>query len=224
VVSLPVFRGSGLTRAALRGGQFVPAFTAADTATAVAETARDRPGLVYCYSSDLDLIGHVRGTRSDAWSAQLELIDRGVQMLEDRLPRGTRLLVTGDHGMVDVPEAAKIDYDGEPVLREGIEILAGEPRARYLHVVPGELDAVWSRWTQLLGTSIELVTRDDAITRGWYGPVVNERARDRIGELIAIAVSDTAIVRRKTESRSSTLIGHHGAVTDAEMLVPLLSN
>lgn len=224
VVSSPLFRDSGLTRAALRGGEFIASFTAADTATLVGDTARSRRGLVYCYSSELDLIGHVRGTRSDAWLAQLELIDRGVRMLSDRLPPRTRLLVTGDHGMLDVPEDAKIDYDSAPFLKEGVEILAGEPRARYLHVAQGELDAVRSRWTQALGNRIELITRDDAISRGWFGPVVSEQARGRIGDLIALAVSDSAVVRRKVESRTSTLVGHHGAMTDAEMLVPLLSN
>jgi predicted AlkP superfamily pyrophosphatase or phosphodiesterase len=224
VVSSPLFRDSGLTRAALRGGHYVAAFTAADIATLVADTARHRRGLVYCYSSDLDLIGHVRGTRSEAWLAQLELIDRGAQLLFDRLPRGTRLLVTGDHGMVDVPEDAKLDYDGEPALQEGVELIAGEPRARYLHVAQGELDAVRARWTQISGSRIELLTREEAISRGWFGPVVTEAARDRIGDLIALAVSDVAVVRRKAESRSSALIGHHGALTDAELLVPLLSN
>ena len=224
VVSSPMFRGSGLTRAALRGADFVGSFTAADTATLVGDTARNRRGLVYCYSADLDLIGHVRGTRSDAWLAQLELIDRGVRMLSDRLPPATRLLITGDHGMLDVPEDAKIDYDSEPILKEGIEILAGEPRARYLHVAPGELEAVRTRWAEALGNRIALITRDDAVSRGWFGPVVTEQARGRIGDLIALATSDSAVVRRKVESRTSALIGHHGAMTDAEMLVPLLSN
>jgi predicted AlkP superfamily pyrophosphatase or phosphodiesterase len=224
VVSSPMFRGSGLTRAALRGGDYLAAFTAADTATLVGDTARNRRGLVYCYSPDLDLIGHVRGTRSDSWTAQLELTDRGVRMLSDRLPPGTRLLVTGDHGMLDVPEDAKIDYDSEPTLKEGIEILAGEPRARYLHVAQGELEAVRARWTETLGDRIDLITRDEAISHGLFGPVVSEQARSRIGELIALATSDSAVVRRKVESRTAALIGHHGAMTDAEMLVPLLSN
>jgi hypothetical protein len=88
----------------------------------------------------------------------------------------------------------------------------------------GELDAVRSRWTQALGNRIELITREDAISRGWFGPVVSEQARGRIGDLIALAVSDSAVLRRKVESRTSTLVGHHGGMTDAEMLVPLLSN
>ena len=223
VVSAPALRDSGLTRAALRGGQLLRAFTAADTATVAAAAAKARGGLIYCYYSELDLIGHVHGCRSDAWRAQLRLVDLGAQLLADALPPGTRLLVTADHGMVDVPETAKIDYDSEPALQEGVDLLAGEARVRYLHVAPGELDAVRARWAEVLGDGMALLTRDEAISHGWFGPDVGEPARQRIGDLIAVSVSELAVVRRKAESRNSSLVGHHGALTDAELLVPLLS-
>lgn len=222
VVSAPAFRTSGLTRAALRGGQYLPAFTAADTATVVAETARTRRGLIYCYIADLDLIGHVHGCRSEAWRVQLELIDAGARLLADRLPAHARLLVTADHGMLDVPEHAKRDYDDEPLLREGVELLAGEARVRYLHVAPGQLEAVRSRWTELLGDGMALLSKEEAIARGWFGTAVSDAARSRIGDLIAMSVSELAVVRRKAESRNASLVGHHGALTDAELLVPLL--
>jgi predicted AlkP superfamily pyrophosphatase or phosphodiesterase len=223
VVSAPLFRESGLTRAGLRGGQYVPAFTPADTATLVAGLARARRGLIYCYSADLDLIGHVRGCRSEAWPAQLELIDRAARMLFDRLPANARLLVTADHGMLDIAENAKVDYDNEPQLSEAVDLIAGEPRVRYLYVAPGELEAVRTRWRQVLGDRVQMLTRDEVISRGWLGPVVSDEARARIGDLTALATSELAIVRRTAESRSSTLIGHHGGLSDAELLVPLLS-
>lgn len=223
VVFAPMFRDSGLTRAALRGARYGRAFTAADTATEVATAARARGGLIYCYIADLDLIGHVHGCRSEAWLAQLELIDHGARLLADRLPRHARLLVTADHGMLDVPEAAKVDYDAEPLLKQGVDLIAGEARVRYLYAAPEELDAVCARWGQVLGDRVALLSRDEAIGRGWFGPVVSEQARRRIGDLIAVAVSEVAVVRRKAESRSATLVGHHGALTEAELLVPLLS-
>jgi predicted AlkP superfamily pyrophosphatase or phosphodiesterase len=224
VVSAPAFRGSGLTRAALRGGQYLRAFTAADTATVVADTARTRGGLIYCYIADLDLIGHVHGCRSEAWRVQLELIDAGARLLADRLPAHARLLVTADHGMLDVPEHAKLDYDAEPLLREGIELLAGEARVRYLHVAPGALEAVRARWTDVLGDGMAMLSKEEAIARGWFGPSVSDAASARIGDLIAVSVSELAVVRRKAESRNASLVGHHGALTDAELLIPLLSN
>ncbi|MEO6502661.1 MAG: alkaline phosphatase family protein, partial [Jatrophihabitantaceae bacterium] len=223
VVSAPMFRDSGLTRAALRGGQYGRAFTAADTATEVAKAARTRRGLIYCYIADLDLIGHVHGCRSQAWLAQLELIDHGARLLADRLPPGARLLITADHGMLDVPESAKVDYDAQPLLKQGVDLIAGEARVRYLYAATAEIEAVRTRWADVLGDRVALLSRDEAIARGWFGPTVSEQARHRIGDLIAVAVAQVAVVRRKAESRSATLIGHHGALTDAELLVPLLS-
>jgi hypothetical protein len=69
-----------------------------------------------------------------------------------------------------------------------------------------------------------VLTRAEAIGHGWFGPDVSEPARRRIGDLIAVSVSELAVVRRKAESRNASLIGHHGALTDAELLVPLLSS
>jgi predicted AlkP superfamily pyrophosphatase or phosphodiesterase len=224
VVSAPLFRDSGLTLVALRGGDYVDAFTAADTAVRVSEAARSRAGLIYCYSSELDLISHVRGCRSETWRAQLQMIDRGAQLLSERLPDGARLLVTADHGMVDIAETDKIDFDHSPELSEGVDLIAGEPRVRYLYVAAGQLESVRARWTEALGDRVALLTRDEVIERGWFGPTVSEAARERIGDLVALAIADVAIVRRKAESRSSLLIGHHGGLSSAELLVPLLSN
>jgi Type I phosphodiesterase / nucleotide pyrophosphatase len=223
VVGAPALRASGLTRAVLRGAQYVPALTAADTAVRAGQTARACGGLLYCYSPDLDVIGHVYGCRSAAWRAQLELIDHGARLLADALPPGARLLVTSDHGMVDVPDAAKVDYDGLPALRDGIELVAGEARMRYLHVAAGQLDAVAARWAEILGEGAVLLTRDEAIGRGWFGPVVSDQARARIGDLIALATASVAVVRRKAESRSAALFGLHGGLSSAELLSPLLS-
>jgi predicted AlkP superfamily pyrophosphatase or phosphodiesterase len=223
VVSSYAFRGSGLTRAVLRGGTYVPVFTAADTVTAVSAAVRGPgPSLVYCYNGDLDLIGHGLGCGSEAWRVQLALIDRAVELLAERLPSATRLLVTGDHGMIDVPEHAKIDYDEDPVLSADVELIAGEGRVRYLHVAAGYLEQVHDRWREKVGDRMAVLTRDDAVGRGWFGPTVSPTAYGRIGDLVVVSTSDTAVVRRKAEPLLSRLRGHHGALTDDELLVPLL--
>jgi Type I phosphodiesterase / nucleotide pyrophosphatase len=223
VVSYYAFRDSGLTRAVLRGGSYLPVFTAADTATTVAAAARSgRPSLIYCYNSELDLIGHGRGCHSETWRLQLTLIDRAVQLLAERLPPDALLLVTADHGMVDVPEQAKIDYDAEPALSDGVEVIAGEARARYLHVAAGRLAEVRRRWQDRTAGSFAVLTRDEAIERGWFGPVVGPVARQRIGDLVVLATGPGAIVRRRAEQRISAMIGQHGALSEDELLVPLL--
>ncbi len=223
VVTHHSFRKSGLTRAALRGGTFVASYTAADAIAAVATAARGRrPNLGYCYNGDLDLVGHVHGCESEAWRIQLALLDRVLEMIATRLPPDTRLLVTGDHGMVDVPDHAKIDYDATPALSDDVETIAGEARARYLHVPAAKLDAVLRRWRDELGDRMLIVTRDEAVAAGWFGPTVEAEVLCRIGDIVAVSTTDVAVVRQRVEPLLSRLRGQHGALTEDELLVPLL--
>jgi predicted AlkP superfamily pyrophosphatase or phosphodiesterase len=223
VVSAHAFQGSGLTRAVLRGGSYLPVFTAADTATTVAAAARTgRPSLIYCYNSELDLIGHGRGCHSETWRLQLTLIDRAVRLLAERLPADARLFVTADHGMVDV--TAPIDYDAEPALSQDVRAIAGEGRVRYLHVEPGRLAQVRQRWLDRAGDSLVVLTRDEAIERGWYGPVVDPVAERRIGDLVVLATGSAVVVRGRAEPRLAAMIGQHGSLTEDELLVPLLQH
>jgi hypothetical protein len=224
VASSRHFEGSGLTRAVFRGGQYAGIVSGGDS-VAVAASAADRGhrSLVYCYISELDLIGHVRGPESEAWVAQLALVDRQAEALAARLPQGTTLLVTSDHGMASMPAQATIDAD-EPgsVLRDGVVALAGEPRMRHIHVRPGATDDVLAAWSAVVGDRAWLLTRAQAIEAGLFGPVVVAAAEGRIGDVLCVARDDLGIVQRRRESRLSTMPGHHGSLTDIELLVPLL--
>jgi predicted AlkP superfamily pyrophosphatase or phosphodiesterase len=217
-------RSSGLTRAVLRGGSYRSTSTLGDWVSTVAgATVGPAPTLVYAYIGDLDLVGHKHGPSADAWRIQLSLIDRAVEMLAARLPAETRLLVTADHGMVDVPESAKIDYDDTPELAEGIVQLAGEARARFIHVAPGQQTAVRDRWTHRLGGAVQVLAADDVLSSGWLGPTVSATARARAGDLLAVSLGQTTVVRRRAEHHLAAMRGHHGALTEEELLVPLLS-
>jgi hypothetical protein len=225
IVSARSYEGSGLTRAVFRGGGYHGTVAAGDAvATTVDLADRGHRSLVYTYISDLDLVGHVRGPASDAWVAQLELVDRQVEALAARLPAGTTLLVTADHGMAAMQqdETVDADADGSP-LRDGVVAVAGEPRMRHVHAVPGAAADVQATWAAMLGDRAWVLSGDAAVDAGLFGPVVTPLARSRIGDVLAIARGGAGIVQRRRESLSSMLPGHHGALTDDELLVPLLS-
>jgi hypothetical protein len=219
------FEGTGLTRAALRGGRFAGSVSWGDTVALAADAAeRGNRSLVYCYAAELDLTGHVRGAGSDAWLAELSLVDDLARQLADRLPGDARLVVTADHGMVTVPDAGRVDYDAAPALREGVARLAGEPRVRYVHARRGAADDVLAAWREELGDRMWVGSRAQAVAAGLFGPGVSPVAERRIGDVVAIArTPDVAVVRRGVESTLSSLPGQHGALTDDELLVPLLT-
>ena len=218
------FEGSGLTRAVLRGGAYRGSVSPGDAvATAVARSRAGRRSLVYCYTPDLDLTGHVRGVDSEAWRSQLRLVDGFAEELAARLPSDAVLHVTADHGMVDVPDEARVDFDTTPELQEGVHAVAGEPRARHVHTVPGATADVLARWRAVLGERMWVATREQAVAAGLLGPVVSTAARARVGDVVAVATGEVAVVRRSVEPFFSSLLGQHGALTDDELRVPLLS-
>jgi hypothetical protein len=218
------FDGSGLTRAVLRGGSYRGAVSPGDTVAQAATGSRaGGRSLVYCYTADLDLTGHVRGVDSEAWRTQLRLVDGFAEELAARLPRDAVLHVTADHGMVDVPSETKLDLDARDDLREGVRAIAGEPRARHVHAVAGAADEVLARWQQALGDQMWVGSRADAVAAGLFGPLVTPQAAHRIGDVVAIATGAGALVQWQSDAMFSALVGQHGALTDDERLVPLIS-
>ena len=134
-VSLPQFSTSAMTEAALRGGRFITGTTSHARTDAAAEAmAGAGPSLMYFYVNELDKAGHRHGCQSPQWEHQLEELDATVRRLSATLPAGTTVLLTADHGMVDVPESQRIDYSAEPALLAGVRHTAGEPRMVHLYL------------------------------------------------------------------------------------------
>ncbi|MBY6366436.1 alkaline phosphatase family protein [Rhodococcoides corynebacterioides] len=211
---------SGLTRAVLRGGEFAASVSAGDlVARTVSALGRGDRSLVYSYWSELDLTGHVRGPSSDAWSHELRQVDSIVEAVAARLLADAALVVTADHGMVDV--ADRVDVDTTPALSQDVTMIAGEPRARHVFARSGAASDVADRWQATLGEDYLVIGRDDAIDRGWFGPVRPAVART-IGDVLALALGSGAVVRSGAEPNQSALLGHHGSLTKAEVRIPLL--
>lgn len=217
------FADTGLTRAVLRGGRWGGTLAEGDAVARAAQAVEvGHRSLVYVYVSALDLVGHMRGPDSDAWLAQLAIVDRIAAELADRLPAEARMFVTADHGMVRLPEEAKVDFEASPTLQDGVHALAGEPRMRHVHTRPGARDDVLATWTSTLGGGWHVLTGDEGVALGMFGPVVTDAARRRIGDVLALALADGGVVERRRSPRLSAMPGHHGSLTDDEVLVPLL--
>jgi hypothetical protein len=221
VVSGAEFTGSGLTRAALRGGRYVGVHGVGDLAAQVRATVSDG-GFCYGYHADLDLMGHVYGPGSPAWRMELRQVDRLVESVVEGLPPGGLLAVVADHGMVAVGSAGIIDIDSATTLLDGTAAIGGEPRARHVYVRDGAGADVLATWREALADHAWVLSRDEAIVAGWFGGPVDDRVRPRIGDIVAAAKGQAALVRRTVEPMESALIGHHGSLTTAEQRVPLL--
>ena len=220
VVSARRFKNSGLTRAALRGGEFRGVTALGDLAAEMV-TALRGPGLrlVYGYHADLDALGHEYGPGSLPWRMQLGAVDRLAALVAENLPSDAVLAVTGDHGMVTVDR--RVDADTHPDLQRDVDLLGGDPRSRLVYARRGAAADVLATWREVLGDGALVVSQEEAVAHGWFGPVT-KRAADRIGDVVVVARGGTAVVRSAAEPGLSLLPGQHGALSAEEQWVPLL--
>ena len=217
------FDGSGLTRAALRGQVVSAMVDESDEQDRITRTvAASRQGshsLVYVYERMLDHTGHALGVAHDAWGQQLSRIDAFLGRLREALDDDVVMLVTGDHGMVDVPTERRIILEEHPELLQGLAALAGEGRFRQLYT--DHPDGVAERWAELLGDRAWVRRRDEALDQGWFGENPDPAVTGRIGDVVVAMRQDWALMSTTLPGELG-LVGMHGSLTAAEMLVPLL--
>lgn len=217
------FAKTGLTRAGLRGSRYAGSDSLGEVAAeATAALRATQRAYVFAYHADLDATGHRVGCASESWRLHLGQVDRLVEQIAERLPADATLYVTADHGMVDVTD--RVDVDAYPELFDGVTLLGGEPRARHVYARPGAAAHVTAAWRELLDGRAWVVTREEAIAAGWFGPISDGfDVTGRIGDVLAVPYGATGLVALQREPKVSRLIGMHGSLAPSDLLVPLLT-
>jgi len=219
VVNQRRFARTGLTRCSQAGVPFVGVSDPAERLDAVAD-ASDRPAatVVYAYEPRLDHTGHGEGVDSDAWRETLAIVDRELAELRQELPKDVAMVVTADHGMVDLPDRGRFDVDERPELLEGVALLAGEARFRHLYTSAGREAEVADLWREALGDRAVVALRDEV---DWFGPI-DPAVRGRFGDVLVASLGDFGVFSSRRFTVELGLRGFHGSVTEAETSIPLL--
>ena len=218
------YENSGFTRAVFRGAQYKGANLVADLISETKLALHKAPSFVYLYVNDLDTAGHSDGVGSEKWIAALSMIDQMVSQLMKEVPKGTRIWVTSDHGMINVQEKIVIGLDNS--LMQGVSVVAGEPRARHLYLdsdSPTARAETASLWQEYLQDKALVLTREQAISSNLFGAEVSADALDRMGEVIAIARGGLVLLDADRVDKEGAMVGHHGADSDIESQVGLLT-
>lgn len=215
------YEDTGFTRAVFRGATYRGANLYPDLVSECITALSQTPAFVYLYVNDLDVAGHVAGYGSDKWLETLKMIDNLVGKIRERLPKGTRLWITGDHGMLNAGEKIVIGRDN--LLLTEVSEIAGEPRARHIYLARPEISKeIAELWRSELSGKANIYTREEAINQNLFGQPVSRNFAERIGDVIAIANKDEILIDPAREKLESAMVGHHGGLTDIESSVPLL--
>lgn len=219
-VGVAAYAASGFTRATLRGADFVAAETPGERVEVAYDLAERNPGaVVYCYLPEADKAGHRYGLDSAQWVSALEEIDAA---LSRRVPPGVGVVVTSDHGMLDVPAHRQIVLEAEHL--SGVRHIGGEPRMLHVYVDPDvDAAAVARRWARDLDGLADVGAREEVIASGLFGPRVTDAAASRIGDLLVVARGNGAVYDGTAQDqRGRGMVGQHGGLTPEERQVPLL--
>ena len=218
------YENSGFTRAVFRGANYKGANVVTDLVSETKAALQATPSFVYLYVNDLDTAGHSDGVGSDKWIAAMSMIDQMVSQLMKDVPKGTRIWVTSDHGMINVDEKIVIGKDNP--LMQGVSVVAGEPRARHIYLEsdsPASRAETASLWQEYLQEKAMVLTREQAIANHLFGADVSPDAFDRMGEVIAIARGGVVLLDAEREEKEGAMVGHHGSDSDVESQVGLLT-
>ena len=222
VVSKPDFATTGFTRATTDGAEFIGVTDLDERIARAGAVAAQHPGsFTYLYVPELDGIGHRSGWESGAWTDQLERVDAALRDLARAAPQAG-VVITADHGMIDVPAGRHVLLDdGDPRL-ESVADIAGEPRMLHLYTQPQAADAVAGVWRAADADRAWVMTRDEAVTAGVFGNV-NPAVAARIGDVLVAARARVAYYDNRVDDRSpQRMVGQHGSLTLEESVVPLL--
>jgi hypothetical protein len=214
------YEGSGFTQAALRGAKYVGANGIDEMVRAVSTALVPQPSFVYTYLNTLDSAGHSDGVGSDKWLTALAQVSEFITKVKESVPTGTRVWITSDHGMVNSTEQVILGQDNK--LLENVTLIGGEPRARHIYIKEDAIQETIIQWQEFFGSKARVLSKDAAIKDGLFGPVVSEDASERMGDLIAIANNDLILVDPARVKEETSMVGHHGGVTDIEVEIPLL--
>ena len=206
---------SPFTRSHLRGADYRGARTPEEWVEACAKGAAEHR-LVLAYHDVIDKVAHADGLGA-TYDAALGDADALVSSLRVALGEDVAIVVTADHGQVDVGSAVVSPSAATLAL---VEKMSGEGRFRWLHAHPGEAAALRSRVADELAETCWVRSRREICDSGWLGEVADEFV-DRLGD-VAIVPFAEVFVPDPTEPREAGMKGRHGSLTAEEMWVPLI--
>jgi predicted AlkP superfamily pyrophosphatase or phosphodiesterase len=218
VVTRAEFAATGFTVAHLAGVRLNGWRMASSMPVQVAALLRAGEPFVYAYYDGVDKIAHEKGF-GPYYDAELQAADRLVSDLASLLPPGAVLVVTADHGQVEVDDQT---IALGPEVLAVTRLVSGEGRFRWLHARPGCAGRLAEVAHATFGHVAWVRTLDEIESAGWFGGPLTAAGRDRLGDVALIANQPVAFVD-PADTGELALRCRHGSLTSAEMLVPLLA-
>ena len=222
-VAPSAYERSGFTGATMRGSEFHGVDRIAERFTeALTLLVQPEAKVVYLYIPELDQLAHAKGSESTSWLNQLEDLDSLVRDFVSSIPKGSGLILTADHGVVDVPKENHVYLD-ELMAKSDFKFVGGDTRSLYLYFEDAvDKQAAREILEDRLGDSCYICTPEDLIAGGYWN-TLSAKSENVAPDLLVLARKRVALYHRGfAKVKSLEMVGHHGSITNEELAIPLL--
>ncbi|MFO7837572.1 MAG: alkaline phosphatase family protein [Candidatus Thorarchaeota archaeon] len=179
---------------------------------------------MFVYWPELDATGHDEGIESEAAINHLTTLDKNLEKLAKEVPNNVRIIITSDHGIVDVEQENTVKLANHPELKKTlIAPVCGDTRTCYFYVRPNKVDAFQSYMNDHLAHACTMYQTSQLVDMGWFGPGEPSNKFDtRAGDFVALMKEGYALLNDFPGEEYPELVGQHGGLSEDEMLVPLV--
>ena len=176
---------------------------------------KEESNFTYLYWDEPDALMHEYGTTSQIVKVKLLEIEEQVEKLANELPNETIVLITADHGLIDVEPIELSNYpDFEDCLTKPF---AGEGRFAQFYVKEGMQSTFEELFNKYFAESFMLMTKQEFIKSQMAGlNAVNSITQYALGDYVAIGTGSYYFTEKLSDD-DLIFKAHHAGITPEEM-------
>lgn len=222
VIGPGVYEKTGFTALTMPNAQYVVADSIESRFQELLRNPNS-PSVTYLYVPELDQLAHRYGVESDRWLNALEELDQQVKNFVDNAPASVGVVLTADHGVIDVAAERQIFLDEYDWYVSEVSHTAGDPRCNFVYLnVAASMEDSRAKLIQQFGSQAFICDKYELKESGWADWTSPEFAT-YVPDLVIIWNGDyVGYDRRFAKTQHLKMIGQHGGISDRETRIPLL--
>lgn len=181
----------------------------------------------YMYWETIDTLSHRYGPDDERVYREFEhfgnVLMKTLQHIQKNSSARTLFVVTADHGFIHTPILERYNLTRYPDINQLLVMVpTGENRLPYLFPKNGCSDEVIERLHKHFGDDFVAISSRDAIKHGLFGSgTLHPMLSERLGEWVLVPQQDAYLWW--WWQKENPLLGRHGGMSPAEMLIPFLA-
>ena len=183
------------------------------------------PAFTHLYVPHVDAASHEYGIGHDVTKQAIAAVDRLLAGIAAHLPPNAAIVVSSDHGLLDMDAAAHVVEPDDDLIGCLEHEPFGTAPSAMLQVRDDRAAEFETRFRERFGEDFYLLTAGDVLDLELLGPgPVSPVTRRRMGNYMALSAGAPSIRYNypRAEEDDRQKVADHGGLTPEEMIVPLI--